>query len=62
MTTVYVLTENEPHEGGAVHGVYSTLERARAAAATYRDDWYMFRLIEAVELDAAPGYDMRVVE
>ena len=31
--TVYVLTENEPSEGGAPVGVYSTVEKAKAAAA-----------------------------
>ena len=31
--TVYVLTENQPNEGGAPVGVYSTPEKAIAAAA-----------------------------
>jgi len=50
--TVYILTENEPNEGGEPVGVYSTPERAEAAAAerTLASHWYY--LIHPVELDA----------
>lgn len=51
--TVYVLTESEPNEGGAPVGVYSTLEKAKAAAAERAPspDWFYYA-IYPVELDA----------
>ena len=51
--TVYVLTENEPHEGGSPVGVYSTIEKAKAAAAERAPspDWFYYT-IYPVELDA----------
>jgi hypothetical protein len=51
--TVYILTENQPSEGGAPVGVYSTLENAKAAAAERAPspDWFYY-LIYPVELDA----------
>jgi hypothetical protein len=51
--TVYVLTENEPNEGGAPVGVYSTLEKAKTAAAerALSPDWFYYG-IYPVELDA----------
>ena len=50
--TVYILTENQPSEGGAPVGVYSTLEKAKAAAAERAPspDWFYY-LIYRVELD-----------
>lgn len=52
---VYVLTENEPHEGGEVIGAYSSMEKAQDAAAERppSPDW-LFYLIHPVELDALP--------
>jgi hypothetical protein len=51
--TVYVLTENEPNEGGAPLGVYSTPEKAKDAAAERAPspDWFYYA-IYPVELDA----------
>lgn len=51
--TVYILTENQPNEGGAPVGVYSTLEKAKAAAAgrAPSPNWFYY-LIHPVELDA----------
>jgi hypothetical protein len=51
--TVYVLTENEPNEGGAPVGVYSTPEKAKAAAAERPPSpAEFFYAVYPVELDA----------
>jgi hypothetical protein len=52
---VYVLTENEPHEGGSVMGVYSTDEKAREAAPETDDGFYYWEIIP-VEVDTPPTY------
>lgn len=51
--TVYVLTENQPSEAGVPVGVYSTLEKAKAAATERAPspNWFYY-LIYPVELDA----------
>lgn len=51
---VYVLVDYAPYEGGALHGVYSTCEKAEAAAAQIeRADE---PVVHAVEIDGPPAY------
>ena len=51
---VWVLMENEKHEGGSVQGVYSSPERAWQEAG--EDHGITFWSVIAVEVDAAQGY------
>jgi hypothetical protein len=51
--TVYVLTENEPNQGGAPVGVYSAIEKATAASANaHPHPTGSTNAIYPVELDA----------
>jgi len=58
--TVYALEQDWDYEGSAIIGVYSDVEKARAAAKAFADKYTDSVTVTEIELDAAAEWPAKV--